>query len=219
MSGPGPILVVNPNSNPAVTAGLDAALAPLRRGGAPAIECVTSAGGPFGVQSDADAVAAVPPMLELVAGRPDAAAVVIACFSDPGIGFVREAAGVPVFGIQESGVLTALCRGRRVGIIAIAEASIPRHTAYLGTLGLLDRIAGERALNMTVDESARAEGVLERITDIGRQLIADGADALVLGCAGMARHRAPAEAALGRPVIEPAQAAVAMALGTVTPGL
>jgi Asp/Glu/hydantoin racemase len=36
-----------------------------------------------------------------------------------------------------------------------------------------------------------------------------------MGCAGMARHRRPLEEALGIPVIDPTQAAVTMALGTV----
>jgi allantoin racemase len=43
----------------------------------------------------------------------------------------------------------------------------------------------------------------------------DGADVIVLGCAGMARHRAPLEAALGVAVIDPTLAAVAMAIGAV----
>jgi Asp/Glu/hydantoin racemase len=43
----------------------------------------------------------------------------------------------------------------------------------------------------------------------------DGADVIVMGCAGMARHRRPLEAVLGVPVIDPTQAAVAMAIGAV----
>jgi allantoin racemase len=39
------ILVINPNSNPAVTAGLDAALATLRLAGGPSIRCATLAEG------------------------------------------------------------------------------------------------------------------------------------------------------------------------------
>ena len=53
-------------------------------------------------------------------------------------------------------------------------------------------------------------------SEIGRELVKkDGADVIVMGCAGMARHRSPLEAALGVPVIDPTQAAVAMAIGTV----
>jgi Asp/Glu/hydantoin racemase len=52
-----------------------------------------------------------------------------------------------------------------------------------------------------------------------RYVAQDGADVLIMGCAGMARHRRPLEDALGVPVIDPTQAAVAMAIGTVQAGL
>jgi Asp/Glu/hydantoin racemase len=52
--------------------------------------------------------------------------------------------------------------------------------------------------------------------EVGRALKEeDGAGAIVMGCAGMARHRRPLEQALGIPVIDPSQAAVTMALGAV----
>ena len=58
-------------------------------------------------------------------------AFVIACFSDPGLHVCREAARRPVFGINECGVLSALARGDRFGIIAIAAKSVARHRRYL----------------------------------------------------------------------------------------
>jgi hypothetical protein len=48
------ILVINPNSNPAVTAGLDAALGPLRLSDGPSIRCMTLCEGPFGIESQQD---------------------------------------------------------------------------------------------------------------------------------------------------------------------
>jgi Asp/Glu/hydantoin racemase len=87
---------------------------------------------------------------------------------------------------------------------------------YMRQMGLLDRLAGERPLDMSVAETASAETTLERMIAIGEELRdEDGADVLVMGCAGMARHRRPLEAALGVPVIDPTQAAVAMAIGAV----
>ncbi|HSF95869.1 MAG TPA: aspartate/glutamate racemase family protein [Thermohalobaculum sp.] len=211
----GPIVVINPNSNQAVTDGLSDALEGFRFPGGPEIECLTLAEGPFGIESQVDADSVVLPLVRLVGSRLDASAFVIACYSDPGIDSCRSVAKVPVFGIQESGLLTALTRGDRVGIIAVAEPSIRRHMRYMRRMGVLERVAGERPLNMTVDETARGNRTLERLTEVGRELMEDGAGAIVLGCAGMARHRAPLEGALGVPVIEPTQAAVAMALGTV----
>lgn len=209
----GPIVVINPNSNPAVTEGLAIALSgfhPLAQ-----IDCVTLQEGPFGIENQHHVEQVVLPLAALVKRRTDASAFVIACYSDPGLDLCRSVASVPVFGIQEAGVLTALSRGDRFGVLAVADASISRHLRYLRRMGVIERLAAERALNISVDESARGEGTLDRLTDVGQKLILDGADVLILGCAGMARHRAALEARLSRPVIDPAQAAVAMAVGAV----
>lgn len=208
-----PIVVINPNSNQAVTDGLSAALEPFRLG--PPIECLTLAEGPFGVESQVDSDSVVLPLVRLVQERADAGAFVIACYSDPGLDACRSVSPVPVFGIQESGVLTAMTRADLFGVIAIAEPSILRHRRFMRRMGVLDRLAGERALNMSVDETARGSGTFDRLVEVGTALKGDGAGALVLGCAGMAVHRARLEAELGIPIIEPTQAAVAMAMGAV----
>lgn len=211
----GDIVVINPNSNPAVTAGLHAALATLRLADGPAIRCATLADGPFGIESQRDVEAVTLPLCRMVEQDADAGAFVIACFSDPGLQLCREVTRRPVFGINECGVLTALARGDRFGIIAIASASIARHRRYLRQLGLTERLAGERPLGLSVAETSD-DGAFARMEAVGRDLVArDAADVIVMGCAGMARHRRPLEAALGVPVIDPTQAAVAMALGTV----
>jgi Asp/Glu/hydantoin racemase len=83
-------------------------------------------------------------------------------------------------------------------------------------MGLMDRLAGERPLNMSVAETASGDGTLAKMIEVGRALKdEDGSGAIVMGCAGMARHRHQLEQALGIPVIDPTQAAVTMALGTV----
>jgi allantoin racemase len=210
------ILVINPNSNAAVTNGLDAALATLRSADGPSIRCATLAEGPFGIESQNDVEQVTLPLRRMVEQDNAAGAFVIACFSDPGLYVCREATRRPVFGINECGVLTALARGDRFGIIAIAAKSISRHQRYLRQMGLTARLAGERPLGMTVAESASDEGAFARMAAVGRDLVEqDGADVIVMGCAGMARHRRPLEDALGVPVIDPTQAAVAMAIGAV----
>ena len=94
------ILVINPNSTEAVTQGIDEACAPLRIPGGPAIECVTLAEGPPGVETQRHADSVVAPLIHLVAEREkDHAAFVIACYSDPGIHSVRDLTKKPVRGI------------------------------------------------------------------------------------------------------------------------
>src|SRR5688572_2119008 len=210
------ILVVNPNSNEVVTQGLADALAPVLFSDGPDIECMTLREGPYGIETQEHVESVALPLRRLVAGSNGVDAFVIACYSDPGLHVCREATSRPVFGINECGVLTALASGERFGVIAIAQRSIRRHVRYMRQMGLLDRLAGERPLNMSVAETASGEKTLERMIAIGEELRdADGADVIVMGCAGMARHRRPLEAALGIPVLDPTQAAVAMAIGTV----
>jgi allantoin racemase len=210
------ILVINPNSNQKVTRNLAEALQPLSFEGGPEIDCMTLAEGPFGVETQADVESVTMPLRALVAADNSANAFVIACYSDPGLQVCREATPRPVFGIAEAGVLSALARGDRFGVIAVAQRSIGRHLRYLRQMCLMDRFAGERPLEMSVAEAASGDGTLARMIDIGRELKdKDGANAIVMGCAGMSRHRAALEHALGVPVIDPTQAAVSMALGAV----
>jgi len=210
------ILVINPNSNHLVTQGLKEALKPLEFDGGPEIVCETLTEGPYGIESQADADSVVMPLRRFVESDNHPAAFVIACYSDPGLHVCREGTDRPVFGIAECGVLTALARAETFGVIAIAQRSIRRHVRYLRQMGLIDRLAGERPLNMSVAETASGEGTLAKMIEVGRVLKEeDGAGAIVMGCAGMARHRKALERALGIPVIDPTQAAVTMALGTV----
>jgi Asp/Glu/hydantoin racemase len=210
------ILVINPNSNVIVTKGLEVALQPLSFADGPEIVCTTLDEGPYGVESQADADSVVMPLRRLVESDNGSAAFVIACYSDPGLHVCREGTDRPVFGIAECGVLTAMTRAETFGVIAIAQRSIRRHIRYLRQMGLMDRLAGERPLGMSVAETASGEGTLAKMIEVGRALKEqDGAGAVIMGCAGMARLRRPLEDALGIPVIDPTQAAVTMALGAV----
>jgi Asp/Glu/hydantoin racemase len=214
------ILVINPNSSETVTRGVDAAMAPLRLAGGPAIECATLAEGPPGIETQAHVESVTQPLARLIKARDnDCAAFVIACFSDPGLHLARETTRKPVLGIAESGILTALTLGERFGVIAILERSIPRHQRYVGVMGVGARFAGDRAIGLGVAELADEERTLGRMIEVGRALRErDGADVIVMGCAGMARYRDRLEQGVGVPVVEPTQAAAAMAIGRVRLG-
>jgi Asp/Glu/hydantoin racemase len=209
------ILVINPNSTEEVTRGIDAAMAPLRLAGGPAIECVTLKEGPPGVETQAHVESVVQPLARLVAQRDnDVGCFVIACFSDPGMALCREVTQRPVLGIAECGILTALTLGERFGVIAIKSASVKRHLRYIGAMGMTGRLAGDMAIDLGVVELSDEGRTFGRMVDVGRRLRDErGADVLVMGCAGMARYRDRLEAEVGVPVVEPSQAAVGMAIG------
>lgn len=218
MTASGRILVINPNSNDDVTKGFSEVLDPLRLPGGPDIECVTLSEGPFGIETQEHVESVTLPLRRTVVERKDVDAFVIACYSDPGITVCREATSKPVFGIQESGVLAALSRGERFGVIALGPQSIKRHLRYIRQLGLESRLAAERPLHLSVAAAEEADAY-PRVLEVARDLVKeDGADVLLLGCAGMTRHRLPLEQALGIPVVDPVQMAVAQALTAVLLG-
>jgi allantoin racemase len=214
------LYVINPNSSEAVTAGIDAAMAPLRRAEGPEIRCVTLADGPPGVQTQHDVDRAALSVRRFAETHLEGtAAFVTACFSDPGLHMLREMRGPLSFGISECAALTALTLGQTFGVIAILPASIPRHWRTWGAMGIQQRVAGEVAIGRTVSELSDQPATLEAMIAAGRRLRDDkGANVLVMGCAGMAPFRAPLQEATGLPVVEPTQAAVSMALGRIQLG-
>ena len=217
---PDRILVINPNSTVAVTRAIDDAMEPLRIVGGPEIACLTLDEGPPGVESQTDADGVIMPLCRVLREQEAAcAAFVIACFSDPGLFSAREVTAKPVLGIAECGILTALTLGHRFGVISILARSVPRHLRYIAAMGLGQRLAGDLPVGLGVTELGDPRKALTRMIDVGRSLRDDhGADVLVMGCAGMARYRADLEEAVRIPVVEPTQAAVAMAIGRVRLG-
>ncbi|MDH3439350.1 MAG: aspartate/glutamate racemase family protein [Gammaproteobacteria bacterium] len=205
------ILVINPNSNERVTENLRESLEIFQ--GRANIECCTLSSGPFGIESDDDIRAVVPLIIDRIAADHESDAFVIACYSDPGLVQCREQFDSPIFGMQESAIRAAARDDRPFGVLALSDESIARHLPYVDSLGYAEQLVAELPLGISVDQSANDPGTLSKVVDCGRRLIDDfGAQAIVLGCAGMAALREPAEQALAVPVIEPAQAAVRIAI-------
>jgi allantoin racemase len=209
------ILVVNPNSSVACSDGILAALAPFRLVGGPDFDVVTLREGPPAIYDWRDWHSVVEPLCRLIEREP-ADAYVIACASDPGIEAARATTRRPVFGVFRCAVAAAVARAERFGVIAIVDASKARHLAALRAMGLEGRLAAEVALNVSMDTLLEPEAARTRLIEAARGCAAAGAETIILGCTGMAHHRAAVEDAIGMPVIEPCQAAAAIALTAQT---
>ncbi len=211
------ILVINPNCSADCSAGIEAAIAPFRLLAGPELEVATLAEGPPAIYSWQDWHAVVDPLCRLIRDVP-ADAYVIACASDPGIEAARAITRRPVFGVFRSAVAAAVARAERFGVIAIVEASKARHLAALRAMGLAHRLAGEVALNVTMETLLDPDLARARLISAGKTLADVGAGSVILGCTGMAHHRAAVAEAVGLPVIEPCQAGVLQAIGAVADG-
>jgi len=202
------ILAINPNCSVNVTQTVVAAMrASVQR------HCVQVCGftctdGPAGIVTQGDFEdAALRIEARAKQGFDDVQAVVIACFSDPGLAQVRQHTTIPIFGLGEQGVRAALALGKRVGVVAVADAAIARHQQYWQRLGVQDQIVQERAVNLPVASSGDTGLAFDRMKVAALALCDhDGADVILLGCAGMSNLRAPLEDALAVPVVDPCAA-------------
>lgn len=208
------ILVINPNSSPSVTRSMQDCLSIVTDTSRHDITLTELAKSPPGIETDAHVEMVVPNIIERI-GAHDADAYVLACFSDPGIDRVRATTARPVIGIAEAAYLTALGLGRRFGVVSLGPSSIGRHLRYLEALKIDGRLAGDRSIDMTIPQ-LMATDVVETVVRTGRKLRdEDGADVVILGCAGLGSYRAALQRALGLPVVDPVQAGVALAVTTL----
>jgi Asp/Glu/hydantoin racemase len=210
------ILVVNPNCSVGCSEGIATALSPFRQPGGPVFDVVTLREGPPAIYDWRDWHSVVEPLCRLIEREP-ADAYVIACASDPGIEAARAATTRPVFGVFRCAVAAAVARSERFGVIAIVEASKARHLAALRAMGLEGRLAAEIALNVTMDTLLEPHAARAQLIDAARACAAAGAGTVILGCTGMAQHRAAVEDAAGIPVVEPCQAAAAIVIAALAP--
>jgi len=211
------IYIINPNSSRTVTDGIDRAMQPFRAQCPVAIAAVQIDEGPPGIETQAHVDGVVTPLLRRAAAlEADASAFIVACFSDPGLAALREQSRCPVLGIAESAILTAMTMGHRFGILSILWKSVPRHMRMLGAMGVKDRLAADLPLELGVADLTDRTRTFDRLCDVGATLRdAHGAEVLILGCAGMTSYRADLSDTLGCPVVEPCEAAAAMAIGRV----
>lgn len=212
----GRIVVINPNSTKAVTAGIDSALEPLRFSDGPRFDCITIEDGPPGIATQRHVDDAVSHVCDVITRESNSAdAFIVACFSDPGVLSAREVTSKPVFGIGACSFAQATLLGERFGVIAILEASTVRQRRAVRLMGFESRYAGSLAIGFGAEE-LEGDEVRDRMVEVGRALIeTQGADVLIMGCAGMTHFRADIEAALGIPVIDPSQAAGTQALAAL----
>ncbi|QKT07683.1 Asp/Glu racemase [Gordonia sp. X0973] len=216
------ITVVNADDNEPIRQRILYSIKPLIFDDGPEIEVVTLPGGPKLMETQEDIDSVGPPMTEFVGSKPDTDVFVVVCFADPGLAEARKAAGGrKVFGINQCGINTALALGDKVGVIGISDAAVARHHRYYESLGIGHRIAGERPANIDLGDAANAldpttaidpKMVLDRLAEVSRELIEDGADVIVLGEGGMSPARDLLQEAIGIPVVDPTAAAVGMAI-------
>jgi allantoin racemase len=208
------ILVVNPNTTAAMTEKIGQAARAAAAAGTEII-AVNPPDGPVSIEGYYDEAFSVPGLLAEIA-RGEASGVsahIIACFDDTGLEAARSLASAPVIGIGEAAFHLASMLGHRFSVITTLSRSIAAIETNLLKYGLAARCAKVRACEVPVlsldDPASNASTLIA--TEIERAKQEDGAEAIVLGCAGMADLAARLTEKHGLPVVDGVASAVKLA--------
>ncbi|MFD2816803.1 aspartate/glutamate racemase family protein [Paracoccus aerius] len=215
-------MIINPNQTASMT---EQAARSARRVALQSTEIILRTGidAPLSIEGFADEARAVPSMLAQIgtAEADGAQATVIACFDDPGLDAAREVAAGPVIGICQAGVQAAMTLAKRFSIITTLPRSIPAIEDLVDRYGANRHCRRVRAVNLPVLslESDRSHAYAMLLAEIAKARDEDGAEAVVLGCAGMSDLADRLSEETGVTVIDGVIVAVKLAEALVGAGL
>ena len=216
------ILVINPNSSEHMTEHIRAEVLRIKRDDTE-VNVIANAGAPAAIESARDVALAVPPLLEHVKQANEEAydAIVLACFSDPGLQAAREVSDILVLGIEETTLHVAAMLGHKFTILTPLAKRIPAKEREVRAYGLESALTSVRSLDLSVSETdADPEATKKRILEVARLARdEDGAEVIVLGCAGMVGYAKDAEQELGLVVLDPTSVAFKIAEAVIDVGI
>ena len=207
------ILVVNPNTTASMTEKIRIAASAVASAGT-RITAVNPAAGPPSIEGYYDDALAVPGVLEEIR-RGESRGVaghVLACFDDTGLDAARTLARAPVVGIGEAAFHVASLVAGRFSVITTLGRAIPAIEGNLIRYGLATRCGRVRAAEVPVlaleEADGEARGRIEAEIEAAKR--EDRAEAIVLGCAGMADLAEALSKRHALPVIDGVAAAVTL---------
>ena len=212
------IRVINPNTTRAMTDLIGRSARVVAAPGT-VVDAVQPTMGPASIESHYEEALAVPGIVEQVAlGEAEGVdAYVVACFGDPGVDAARELARGPVIGIAEAAMHAATLVGRRFAVVTTLGRTTGRARELVDRYGFRDACVAVRACEVPV---LALDGARARLVDECRRAVEqDGADVVVLGCAGMAELCAVIADAIGVPVVDGVAAGTVLAQSLVALGL
>jgi allantoin racemase len=212
------ILVINPNTNPAVTA-LAARACATFASETLHFEVAHPAQGPFSIENPSQRIEAEREVLALVRQRlmERHDAYVLACFDDLGLTALRHLVeGAPVVASCEAGMAEARALSPRFAIVTTVQAAVPGIRQLMSRYGAGD-LATVYASGLGVAEAAAAgPGTLTRLTQTVKQAVeSDGSQVVLLASGGLIGRAEALSLATGLPVVDAVVAAIARAAALV----
>jgi allantoin racemase len=146
---------------------------------------------------------------------------IIACFGDPALYAARELASGPVIGIAEAAMHAASVIAPNFTVVTTLKRTCGMAWHLAERYGMTRFCRNVRATDVAVLDldipGSEARSVI--VEECRRALEEDDAEAIVLGCAGMAEFCREIEQAIGAPVVEGVTTAVKWAEALIALGL
>jgi len=216
------IYVINPNTSQSMTDHIRRELEKIKRPDTE-LKVVCPEHGPVSIESAYDEALAGPPTLERVreANEEGYDVVILACFSDPALDAAKEISDIPVVGIEEATMHMAAMLGHKFSITTAFRNRVPTRDLHVRLRGVENAYASTLVLNMSVlDMDAKPEETKARILECAREAVErDGAEVIILGCAGLAGYAQDVEEKLGGVVLDPTAVAFKIAEAMADLGL
>jgi allantoin racemase len=184
--------------------------------------------GPASIESRYDEVVAVPDVVRraIEAENDGVDAVIIDCMADPGLVAAREMVSIPVIGPAETAMHVASLLAHRFSVVTVLDRAIPMFHEHGRRMGVAERLASVRAVDIPVLELGDTERVVKALVEQSMMAVReDGAHLIVFGCTGMIGLAGEVETGLARqgiadvPVIDPGILAIKAAEALVDIGL
>ncbi|MCK9316647.1 MAG: aspartate/glutamate racemase family protein [Atribacterota bacterium] len=195
------ILCINPNSSKEVTEGIKKTCGEYALSDT-IIDVKQIDEAPSGIESYQDAAISEKYIIEkFKKWEQEYEGFIIACHSDIGIDLLRELTTKPVIGIGEASILYSLPLGHKFSILSLKRKKIPQKEDLVRKYALEKRCASIRATGLGVVETEKRKR--EKLLKEGMAAVQeDGAEVLILGCAGMAGLDKEIEKSVKVPVID-----------------
>lgn len=176
------ILIINPNSDPGMTADIRRAAEGFVKGQYEVVTLPTP-GAPKFIDTYTDQAVCAPGMMQLLKENENAFdAFIVACHCDPNLDLLKEMTAKPVVGIGEASMKMASMMGHSFSVVSTGYHSMPNKEALIRKYCLEGCLASVRAPGA----SHACRDDKEKFLEAARLAVEeDMAEVIVLGCAGL----------------------------------
>jgi allantoin racemase len=134
---------------------------------------------------------------------------IVNCFLDPGVDLLKGLLDKPVVGPCESSLALASIITDKIGIVTAGTEGLWMIEDRVKTIGFIDRVVAIEGTEVGVlDIDKDLDHTLRELVKASRRAIEKGAQVIVLGCTGFAGLAEKLSKEIGRPVVDPAGAAI-----------